>query len=609
MDTDQDYSPHSLLPASEPRTVDYELGYFYNNVAKHLIKDTVRLMNNGLHIDLDKVEELEKVLDEQLKTVEVELANNPLISTFQKLQHKKHTKDYISNRKSKMRSSDYYLKPFNHKNMVHRSYFMDLYATQYNLPIPEEKLSGSSIGKWPIKLVKAYAKTRPILQRLLNGELTTHPLIDKAMNLLASDKANIYNEKYLQQIKNPEIPLPKFNPASSKQKQELFAWLDIKAEKFSKDTGLPSFDRSEVERINKETLDPDVKHFTQCFIDHSFAAIVRNNFIEAFYRYTVNDRLYGQYKLLGAKTGRYTSSNPNMLNSPSTGSVFAKPIKQCFTAPEGFLIATADYSALEDRVMASLSRDANKCGLFLENLDGHSLSATYYYPDRVKELIGDFIDNKEASKLLKQLVDDGNKTAKDIRQDAKPISFGLAYGAFPKKVAATVKISLVAAESIFNAYHNELYPGITKYREEYVLPVTKEKGKIHLGLGFYLNSDDPGRDIRTLNNATCQFWSILTALTINKMHRLIDKANLQNDIIVTSTIYDSIYFEVRNDPIIIKWLNDNLIPIMLTDFMENQTIKNEANLEIGTSWADLYELSNNANLEDINSVLKDINGN
>ena len=60
--------------------------------------------------------------------------------------------------------------------------------------------------------------------------------------------------------------------------------------------------------------------------------------------------------------------------------------------------------------------------LFLEGLDGHSLSATYYYPQRVKDLIGEFTDNKEASKKLKKLVDDGNEEAKQVRQDAKPIS-------------------------------------------------------------------------------------------------------------------------------------------------------------------------------------------
>lgn len=78
---------------------------------------------------------------------------------------------------------------------------------------------------------------------------------------------------------------------------------------------------------------------------------------------------------------------------------------------------------------------------------------------------------------------------------------GLAYGAFPKKVASSIKCTLEEAEGIFYSYHMELFPGITKFREDYVLPTALAKGEIHLGLGFYIKSDDPDRDIRTLNNA------------------------------------------------------------------------------------------------------------
>ena len=291
---------------------------------------------------------------------------------------------------------------------------------------------------------------------------------------------------------------------------------------------------------------------------------------------------------------------------PSTGSIFAKPIKKCFTAPPDFVIASIDFSALEDRVIANLSRDDNKLGLFLEGLDGHCLSATYYYPDRVAALVGPYTDNKQASRDLMELVDAKNPEAKAVRQDSKPISFGLAYGAFPDKVANTVKIPIEQAEVIFNVYHNELFPGITKYREEYVLPTTEAQGQIHLGLGFTIKSDSPGRDIRTLNNATVQFWSILTALAISKVHQLIDDAGLQNDIFVTSTIYDSIYFEVRKDPSIVKWLNDHIIPIMTQDFMEGQIVPNDADLEIGTDWSNLVELPHNASLETIISTLQEV---
>lgn len=173
-------------------------------------------------------------------------------------------------------------------------------------------------------------------------------------------------------------------------------------------------------------------------------------------------------------------------------------------------------------------------------------------------------------------------------------------------MSKTLKISLAAASAIFNSYHNELYAGITDYRENYILPTAKAEGKIHLGLGCYISTNNARRDIRTLNNATCQFWSILTLLTINKLHQEIDINYLSNDIQCISTIYDSIYFIVRNDATTIKWLNDRLIKHMTTDFMINQTIKNEATAEIGLDWATLHKIPNNASIGQIEEVLQQL---
>jgi len=182
-------------------------------------------------------------------------------------------------------------------------------------------------------------------------------------------------------------------------------------------------------------------------------------------------------------------------------------------------------------------------------------------------------------------------------------------GAFPKKVANSIKIPIEEAEAIFNAYHNELFPGITDFRENYVLPTAIDTGKCHLGLGFYIHTDNPEKSIRTINNANSQFWSILTALAINKIHHEIDAKGYQNDIIVTSTVYDSIYFIVRADPVIINWLNQTLVPIMEKDFMENQIVPNSANLCVGTSWADIddNELAPNASIENIAKILSTFN--
>lgn len=629
--TSPDYSPWSLLPAPEPRTESPPDGYFYDKVAKHLVKDTVRIMLNGLPIDLEKVRELEAVLDKVLQQVSDTLKSNSIVQRYQSERYSQMVKDYKAERMSKCRTLDYYRTEFDPSKMEHRSYFMHIFAEQNNLPSPDDKLP-TGVSKWTARQVKTFASTRMILQRLIEKNISesNSDIARQAMDLLAQHKCDIHNRKYLDQVAKPVIDFPEFNPASPDQKSAIFTdMLGFESDKLTDSykeyekklrtaqrygTPLPevpknkySWDRDNIENVMKSTDDPDLIELCQALVDHSFGAIVRNNFIKAFYEYSIKHddgyRLHGTLRLFGAKSFRLTSQNPNLLNVPSTGSVYAKPIKQCFTAPPGYVVLTADFSALEDKVMASISRDRNKIITQTDKeLDGHLFHATIYFRDKFVALLGD-LPHRELTIAAKAEMEAGNKEIKNLRQLSKGITFGASYGAFPPKIAQQIKCSLEEAEQIFNAYHNDMYPEITKYRETYVLPTAKQLGKLHLGLGCYIRSEKPDRDIRTLSNATIQYWSILTLLAINEMHRRIDEAGLQNDVICTSTIYDSVYYVTKRDPQTIKWVNDNLIECMVKDFMPDQTVPNDSACEIGPSWADLTEIPNSASIEQIQQIL------
>ena len=78
------------------------------------------------------------------------------------------------------------------------------------------------------------------------------------------------------------------------------------------------------------------------------------------------------------------------------------------------------------------------------------------------------------------------------------------------------------------------------------------------------------------------------------------------NITINATIYDALYGQIEATPETIKWLNDTLPEIMKKDFIEGIIVSNNAAIEIGTSWADLHELPNNASLEEIKQILKDL---
>lgn len=610
----QRFSPHDLLPLKRPSEEEFKDQplFFYENVAKPLIADTIRIMNNGLPIDLGRVRELERTIDDILVDVKIRIDNNTFIKNFLTEKYPKvaqQIKDEIS---SKLREPSYWDRPFKVSDPIHRSYFMlEFCRDKFDIITPLEEVY-TDVPKWSAKEVKQLSKTYKELSFFHDKKAKIDMIMAaQAMKTYTQHRAEIYNKAYLQQIAEIkfETTMESFNPASAPQKQEFFKFLDVEPIEFSKDTGLPSWGRKVIEQLVAVEQDEELKALYYAFIDYSFAAIIKQNFIESFYTYTVDGRLYGNYRLLGAKSGRYTSNNPNMLNSPSTGSIYAKPIKRCFIAPKGYLVWGIDFAALEDRVIASLSEDYNKCALFLQNLDGHSMGAVAYFPDEIKSQMILTGNTAEDAKVFKQLVDEGNKVLKELRQRGKGITFGLSYGAYPPKVAKQLKCDMSVAEGIFNNYHNVLYPGITQYREGYVLKTAKKQKRVHLGMGFYIATDKPEKDIRTINNATCQFWSILTALAINKLHARIDHCLLNSkDIQVTSTIYDSIYGIVVDDPEVIHWLNKEIVSIMETDFMVGQTIRNEAELEIGLDWASLKKLERNATLEETEALIKEIYG-
>ena len=618
--TSSGFTPMDLLPMPEPKSEDPPPGFFYHFVAKHLISTTIDVSLAGVPMDMSRVESLESTLDDVLQTVSDTLAANPIIHRYQSARYSHLKSSHDSEIRSKMKTASDYLKPFDHKSMDHRSYYMAIVLEDQPWIVPPPTTIPTGIPKWTARDVKK-----------ANITIDDTTIQQQAVERWANDKAVMYNKAkdYLNKLAYNETDLlPPFNCSSPDQKHELLtdmlglksekntdAWIDYerKVDRAFKYGGDPdsipipknqySWNRDNLERIHKETDDPELKELLQSLIDHSFGAIIKNNFINAFYEYTIDGRLYGQYKLLGAKSARYTSNAPNLLNMPSTGSVYAKPLKKVFKARPGYIIYAIDYSALEDRVMASLSKDTNKCNIFLEGLDGHCLNAYGYFKSEVAEHMDITGDTTADVRQFFDLQENGHKELKAIRQKGKPATFGLSYGSQPPKVSETLKIPLDEATKIFTSYHEELYPGITEYRESYVLTTAEAKKRLHLGMGFYIKTDAPSKDIRTLNNATCQFWSILTALTINKV-AAIQPPEL--DITPISTIYDSIYYEVKKDATTIKWLNDNIVPIMNTPFITDQIIANEAAGELGLDWADLTVIPNDATLSQIQQVLDNL---
>lgn len=140
-----------------------------------------------------------------------------------------------------------------------------------------------------------------------------------------------------------------------------------------------------------------------------------------------DDRIHGQFKIIGTTSGRLSSSEPNLQQIPKT-SVDAN-IKKQLVAPKGKLYMALDYSQAELRIMAHLSGDETYLEAFAKGQDPHLAIAAKKYG----------VSYDEANQAYSDEQHPDYKVWKNRRKQAKQICFGIIYG-IQKKLLA-VKLS------------------------------------------------------------------------------------------------------------------------------------------------------------------------
>lgn len=155
----------------------------------------------------------------------------------------------------------------------------------------------------------------------------------------------------------------------------------------------------------------------------------------------INNRIHCNFIQHGAETGRFSSRDPNLQNVPAPHTAHGKAIRNLFKAPDGYKFIVADYSQIEPRVIASLSKDP----IMLENY-------------------------KSGGDIYTAV---GNEMGVD-RKAGKVLVLAMSYGVGPDKISRQIGCTKQEARDLLDRF-SERFPSINRYKTR-VLVSTKKLG-------------------------------------------------------------------------------------------------------------------------------------
>ncbi len=251
-------------------------------------------------------------------------------------------------------------------------------------------------------------------------------------------------------------------------------------------------------------------------------------------------RVHTHYAQAVAVTGRLSSNDPNLQNIP-VRTAEGRRVREAFVAPAGSLIASADYSQIELRIMAHISGDAALLKAFAEGLDVHRATAA--------EVFGIGVD----------------QVSSEQRRYAKVINFGLIYGMSGFGLAKALGIDNTAAKNYIQRYF-ERFAGVKQYMDD-TRAQAKAQGYVETVFGrrLYLpeiNSPNGPRRAgaeRAAINAPMQGTAAdLIKLSMVAVQRVLDEQHRATKIIMQ--VHDELVFEVPESEV--DWVKTEVPRLM-----------------------------------------------
>ena len=294
---------------------------------------------------------------------------------------------------------------------------------------------------------------------------------------------------------------------------------------------------------------------------------IKSTYIEPLMAAAENDRIHTTFNQTGTATGRLSSSNPNVQNIPIRTDI-GRRIRKGFIAEEGFALVSADYSQIELRILAHITRDQKLRQAFEEDKDIHTHTASLVLK----------IPEKDVTPAHRRL--------------AKVVNYGLIYGLSDYGLAQGLDIPLEQATEFMGTYYT-LYPDVAAWREEAVQQA-EATGYTQTMLG----RRRPLPELTARNHAVREFGkraaintpiqgtaADLIKLAMIAVEKSLTKSDFRHGLLLS--IHDELVFEIEKERL------DDAVGI-IKNCMENAlklTVPVQVSVGTGRHWDEAHSFS------------------